>query len=125
MRNALKSRMLLRILFATLVCTLIPSAAFAHAVLESSTPANGSTVHGPDVNIVLHYNSRVDGMRSSLGIVNAGPHRSKAAITMEPQRSPNELRAHAHLSPGKYEILWQALATDGHITRGIVNFTVQ
>lgn len=125
MRNVRFSRNLLRFVLAALVCTLVPSAAFAHAVLERSTPADHSVVHGPDVNIVLHYNSRVDAKRSTLAVVNVGPQRAKANIEVEPQKSPNELCAHAHLSPGKYEILWQALATDGHLTRGVVTFTVQ
>jgi methionine-rich copper-binding protein CopC len=125
MRKTHTSRVLLRLFFAALVCVLVPSAAFAHAVLESSTPADHSVVHGPSISIVLRYNSRVDARRSTLAIMNAGPSHAKAQLTMEPQKSPSELRAHAHLAPGKYEILWQALATDGHLTRGVVTFTVQ
>jgi len=125
MKSRCLSKPLLRFLFAAFVCVLIPSAAFAHALLESSTPADHSVVHGPNVSIVLRYNSRVDARRSMLTIVNAGPGNAKAKLTMEPQKSPNELRAYAQLKPGKYEILWQALATDGHLTRGVVTFTVQ
>jgi len=29
------------------------------------------------------------------------------------------------LAPGKYTLRWQALAVDGHITRGEVPFTVE
>ncbi len=31
----------------------------------------------------------------------------------------------ADLAPGKYKLVWQVLASDGHITRGETGFTVQ
>jgi methionine-rich copper-binding protein CopC len=37
---------------------------------------------------------------------------------------PNELDSTAELKPGAYTIRWQALALDGHITRGDLPFTV-
>jgi copper resistance protein C len=98
--------------------------ALAHAHLESSTPAANATVQGPNVAIELRFNSRVDGQRSSLGIVVAGGG-GKAAIVHDAQRGESALNAHAALQPGHYVIQWQALAPDGHITRGEIPFTVQ
>jgi copper resistance protein C len=106
------------------VFLLVPRLALAHAHLESSTPAANATVQGPNVAIELRFNSRVDGQRSSLGIEIAGGS-GKAAIVHDAQRSENTLNAHAALQPGHYVIQWQALATDGHITRGEIPFTVQ
>ena len=42
------------------IATLAPRAAWAHAVLVSAQPAENSTVSGPDVAVLLKYNSRVD-----------------------------------------------------------------
>jgi copper resistance protein C len=103
---------------------LAPRLALAHAHLESSTPAANATVQGPNVAIELRFNSRVDGQRSSLGVVIAGGS-GKASIVRDSQRSENTLNAHATLQPGHYVIQWQALAPDGHITRGEIPFTVQ
>ena len=102
----------------------MPRLALAHALLVSSTPAANATVHGPGIAIELRFNSRVDGQRSSLGIEVAGGS-GKAAILRDPQRSETTLNAHASLQPGHYVVRWQALSTDGHITRGEIPFTVQ
>jgi copper resistance protein C len=103
---------------------LLPRLAQAHAHLESSTPAANATVQGPNVAIELRFNSRVDGQRSTLGIEIAGGG-GQAAIVHDAQRSESTLNAHAALQPGHYVIQWQALAPDGHITRGEIPFTVQ
>jgi copper resistance protein C len=116
-----------RLFLASLVAfafLFVPRLALAHAHLESSTPAANATVQGPNVAIELRFNSRVDGQRSTLGIEIAGGS-GKASLVHDSQRSENTLNAHATLRPGHYVIQWQALATDGHITRGEIPFTVQ
>jgi copper resistance protein C len=116
-----------RLSLACLVaCALLlaPRLALAHAHLESSTPAANATVQGPNLAIELRFNSRVDGQRSSLGIEVAGGS-GQVSIVHDAQRSENTLNAHAALKPGHYVIQWQALATDGHITRGEIPFTVE
>lgn len=102
----------------------MPRLALAHAHLESSTPAANATVAAGNVAIELRFNSRVDGQRSTLGIEAAGGS-GQASLVHEAQRSASTLNGHAILRPGKYVIQWQALAPDGHITRGEIPFTVQ
>jgi len=98
--------------------------AFAHAVLLSSTPKIHGTVHGPAIDVDLRFNSRVDGARSSLSLVL--PSGTVQALSLLKQAAPDELSARAQqLAPGKYTLRWQALAVDGHITRGEVPFTVE
>jgi copper resistance protein C len=101
----------------------LPRIAFAHAHLLSSTPAASATVHGPDVVIELRFNSRVDGHHSVLTLVMADGH--TAAVPLDKQNAENNLNAHAALKPGNYTLRWQALSTDGHITRGEIPFTVR
>jgi len=102
----------------------VPRLALAHAHLESSNPAANATVEGPNIKIELRFNSRVDGQRSMLGIEVAGGS-AKANLVRDPQHSESTLNGHATLQPGHYIIQWQALAPDGHITRGEIPFTVQ
>ncbi|MFT4112705.1 copper resistance CopC family protein [Silvibacterium sp.] len=104
-------------------CVLAVPRAFAHAVLVSSTPAIHGTLHGPDVEFVLKYNSRVDGTRSSLTLVKVGG--ASQAVTLEKQPAPEQLLAHAKLGAGDYALRWQAVAADGHISRGEIPFTVK
>jgi methionine-rich copper-binding protein CopC len=98
-------------------------AAFAHAALVRSSPADQAIVHSHSINLVLDYNSRIDGGRSTLTVTGANGQRMP--LRMEHTANPAELKAFAGgLRNGKYTMHWQVLASDGHITRGDVAFTV-
>ena len=107
------------------VCALLllPRMALAHAHLLSSTPAANATVHGPEVVFELRYNSRVDWHHSVLTLVRPDGHTE--ALAMDNPSAESNLNAHATLKPGSYTLRWQALSTDGHITRGEIPFTVR
>lgn len=110
-------------LFAGLIALFgLSQLAFAHAHLLSSVPKVDGTVHGPSVVIDLKFNSRVDSSRSHLDLVLPNGKVETLEIGVS---GDAELASHAHLAPGKYTIRWQALSTDGHITRGEVPFIVQ
>ena len=97
--------------------------ALAHALLVASTPAVHGTVRGPGIAVDLKFNSRVDGVRSRLVLVL--PNGAMQALDVLKQPAPQELTARAELGPGAYTLRWQAVADDGHITRGEVPFKVQ
>lgn len=95
-----------------------------HAILKESSPAPDATVKGPDVPIMLKYNVRIDAARSKVQLLH--PDNSVSDLPLEKQSSPDTLTSKATgLIPGEYKIQWQVLAPDGHITRGIVPFTVK
>jgi len=95
-----------------------------HAILKESSPAANATVTGPDIPIHLKFNSRVDAMRSKIQLL--GPDNSVTDLSLEKQTAPDTLTSKATgLAAGEYKIQWQVLAPDGHITRGIVPFTVK
>ncbi|HMD33172.1 MAG TPA: copper resistance CopC family protein [Candidatus Acidoferrales bacterium] len=97
--------------------------AAGHAVLVESAPAANSSVPGPDVSVRLRFNSRIDAARSRLTLVLADG--STEPLKIPEQSSPDTLTSTATgLKPGAYRIRWQVLATDGHITRGDIPFTV-
>ena len=94
-----------------------------HAILKDTSPAAGSTVNGPDVPIMLKFNVRVDATRSKLQLIR--PDNQMVDLSVEKQNSPDTLNTKATgLKAGEYKIAWQVLAPDGHITRGLVPFTV-
>jgi methionine-rich copper-binding protein CopC len=102
---------------------LLPHAAFAHAVLVKSSPAQGASVKAGDVDITLTYNSRIDVLHSSLHLV--GTDGKAQTLAVDAHAAPNLLVAKADgLSAGAYKLEWQVQATDGHITRGTVEFRV-
>ena len=108
---------------AVLVLILNVRVAAGHAVLVESSPAAGSTVAGPDVPITLRYNVRIEADRSRLSLV--GPDNAVTALVIGKQPSPDILTTNAKdLKPGAYRLRWQVLASDGHITRGEVVFSM-
>jgi methionine-rich copper-binding protein CopC len=95
-----------------------------HAILKESSPAANATVVGPDVTITLKYNVRVDSARSKVQL--SRPDQSVTELPLEKQVSPDTLSSKATgLAPGAYKLQWQVLAPDGHITRGVVPFSVK
>jgi len=96
---------------------------WAHAILVQSTPKLGSTVKGPDVDIVLRFNVRIDASRSRVRLL--APDGTLSTLTLADRASPDSLQTQATgLKPGVYKIQWQVLASDGHISRGEIPFTV-
>lgn len=99
--------------------------ALAHAILLEASPAANSTVRGPDLDVRLRFNSRIDGERSrlSLGL----PGGKVRILELEsPAVGPAILSAKLRgLAPGSYRLRWQVLAADGHITRGEIPFQVK
>jgi methionine-rich copper-binding protein CopC len=95
-----------------------------HAILKESSPAANATVAGPEVTITLKYKVRVDSTRSKVQL--SRPDQSVTELPLEKQASPDTLSTKATgLAPGAYKLQWQVLAPDGHITRGVVPFSVK
>jgi len=110
--------------FALLVAVLLvclPTT--GHAVLVESVPAANSKVRGPELSVRLRFNSRIDAARSKLTLVK--PDGAAESLKIPEQTSPDTLTSTASgMKPGEYKLRWQVLATDGHITRGEIPFTV-
>ncbi len=97
--------------------------ALAHAILLAGIPAPKSHVAAGPLAVRLRYNSRVDAARSKLSLT--APNRTTVTLQAAAGTTPDLLEATTSpLSPGDYLLRWQVLATDGHITRGTVPFTV-
>lgn len=110
-------------LLLAILITGISQPLWAHAILMQSKPAANSTVKGPDLPVWLKFNVRVDGSRSRLQL--NGPDGSAVSLEATKQTAPNILESRATgLKAGAYKLHWQVLASDGHISRGEVDFTV-
>lgn len=112
-----------RSLFPFLAVFLTVQMAAAHAVLLESNPPLHGTVPGPDVPIKLRFNVRIEANRSRLTLVR--PDGSTRPLAISKLSTADTLSARASsLAPGAYRLRWQVLASDGHITRGEIIFTV-
>lgn len=113
----------LRPAFLFAAAAALPQLALAHAVLLASTPKAGGLVIGDRMHIDLKFNSRVDGPHCTLALV--GPDGKARSLVMGAQGAPDEISSDADgLHKGAYTLRWQALASDGHITRGSIPFHV-
>jgi methionine-rich copper-binding protein CopC len=120
-----------RRLFLTLtitICGVVASflmvrTAEAHAVLVESNPALNGQVSGPDVPVQLRFNVRIDVSRSRLALLRSDG--STQSLELGKPTSADTLTSQAKgLAPGEYRLRWQVLASDGHLTRGEISFTV-
>ena len=103
---------------------LITLPAFAHAVLLEATPTANGSISGPDINVKLRFNSRIDSARSRLTLVL--PDQTLRPVALQPSSAPAALAAHiTGLGSGAYTLRWQVLAADGHISRGEIPFQVK
>ena len=101
-----------------------PGTAAAHAIIQSAAPAANAKVDGPDVDVLLRYNSRLDQQRSRLTVTLPDGGLRPLRVVQNPAE-PAALAARlVGLAPGAYVLHWQVLAVDGHMTRGNVPFTV-
>ncbi len=97
---------------------------WAHAILRESTPAINSTVSGPDLDITMRFNVRIDGSRSRVLMV--APDGTTSALKLATQAKPDILQTRATgLKPGAYKLQWKVLASDGHMSNGEIPFTVK
>lgn len=111
------------LLFAAAGAFLSVPPAAAHAILLESSPSLKSAVSGPDVPIKLRFNVRIDALRSRLTLIH--PDGSSQLLEISKQTPADTLSAEATgLTAGTYRLRWQVLASDGHITRGEIAFTV-
>lgn len=101
---------------------LAPKLALAHAILITSQPADGGAIAPGETALVLRYNSRIDHQLSRLTLQGTN---AQMTLPLDPKSPADTLSAKADLTPGNYLVHWQVLATDGHLTRGDVRFTVK
>ncbi len=104
-----------------LALAVSPGAALAHAILIGSTPATGGTIAAGRQALDFRYNSKIDHRRSRLTLT--APDGTQTVLPISAASAINALDAEVELKPGVYTLRWQALALDGHITRGDVPFT--
>jgi methionine-rich copper-binding protein CopC len=104
-----------------LIACLITRLAQAHAHLESSTPADGSTL--PAVPAALEMSFSEPARLTALWIQR--DREPRQAVKNLPTSTERTLRvALPTLAPGVYSVSWRALSADGHIASGVIRFTI-
>jgi hypothetical protein len=121
------SRAALRLLAATVaacVALLLGAApAFAHTRLESSDPADGSSVDTVPESVSLTFNEDIGAEFASMSVV--GPDGTNYATGTVTTSGGQVSTAVSPLGPaGVYEIGYRVVSDDGHPVQGKVSFTL-
>ena len=95
----------------------------AHAIILESAPRHEETLSTPK-RIVLRFNSRLEKPLCSVQLV--GPRQKTIALLRQDPDTPADTLAYVlpPLDPGAYQARWKVMAADGHVTEGIVLFTI-
>lgn len=114
---------LFRLLGACALATIVPGAAWAHALVLGSTPHPEESVKTEELGIEIRFNSRIDAARSYLKLFKIDG--DAVLLPVLDAGSADTLKAKATgLTNGRYRLHWQTLSPDGHITQGDIPFSV-
>ncbi|HSE06380.1 MAG TPA: copper resistance CopC family protein [Methylomirabilota bacterium] len=104
-------------------CLAGPPRASAHAIILESSPRHQESLPSP-TRLVLRFNSRLEKGLCSTQLV--GPQRRAIALPPQEPDTPPDTLAYPlpSLPPGVYQARWKVMAADGHVTEGVVVFTV-
>jgi len=117
--------LLLPSLLAVVTLVAMPALVFAHADLESATPAPDSTVEVAPPELVATFTEALDASKSSLEVRDAaGSVVASGGSELVAADGITMTLPVAALENGTYEVRWTAAAKDGHIERGTFEFTV-
>lgn len=103
------------------VACLISGLVHAHARLERSTPADGSTLQAAPAALEMRFSEPA--RLTALWVQR--DREPRQAVKDLPTSTDRALRvALPTLVPGVYSVTWRVVSADGHITSGTVRFTI-
>jgi copper transport protein len=107
-----------------LVCT--PSPALAHALAQSSVPADGSTVRSSPAFVTVSFGEEPDPALSSLTVIDTSGRSWTDGPTQPVPGNPVALRVPLKRLPdGVYTVTWRSVSSvDGHLASGAFAFGV-
>ena len=119
----------MRTILALLVATVMALGAgahpaVAHSKMAKSVPANGATAKAGLKNVTLGFSKPV---RITVVKVKRADPASEIAIVKKGKAGFADSYNFevTPLEPGRYDVDWTAVATDGHVMKGTLSFTVE
>ena len=114
---------ILRVAGVVLAATLcLPAAAWAHATLLRTVPADGSVLPSAPQRVTfvfddsVHATSGIKAVRNDGGSVLGGKPRTVGKTLVVPLRRG--------IGDGDYTVLWRIISNDGHTEAGVISFAV-
>jgi copper transport protein len=100
----------------------LPVAAFAHANLLLTIPANRAVLANSPARVVVQFDDDVRVAPGNAAIRNGDGSIMRGKPSVHGQTLVIPLRA--HLAKGDYSVRWSAVSDDGHIVQGVLAFGV-
>lgn len=118
-------RSLFAVLLASIALTLLVIPVSAHVVLVAATPIVDSVIGQPPPVIKVRFDMAPETKFAAINVLDArGETVGGGAATVDAS-DPTIITAQiASLPPGLYTVAWQALAPDGHLSKGNYAFTL-
>ena len=109
---------------AALCCA--PSAAFAHAELEGTSPARDATVHTQPPVVSFRFNESVEGNFGAVRVFDSRGNRVDSGDAFHPNGTGSLMGVHLkpHLPAGTYTATYRVVSADGHIVSSGFNFSI-
>jgi methionine-rich copper-binding protein CopC len=103
---------------------MLPSFLGAHAMLQKSDPAQGSTLAATPPRLRLWFNEKVDlavsvvQMTGPMGRIDLGKPQS-------PEPQALAVVVIGNMVDGPYKVTWQTAGVDGHVEKGAFTFVLK
>ena len=106
-------------LVVALVATASPAA--AHARLESSSPADGSTLTAVPPEVMLRFNEPIKDGLNEVTVKSGSTNVAEGSVQVEGSTVYQPVKY--SMKPGNYSISYKVVSADGHPVSGTVSFT--
>ena len=110
---------------AAAVLAAAPGPATAHALVLESEPAQDAQLTGTPAHVFLRFNSKLEKRLSHVTLSTDKGKPVALPIPVDGRDKPDRIELPlAPLAPGAYVVRYKVLAVDGHITEGMLRFSV-
>jgi methionine-rich copper-binding protein CopC len=114
-----------RLFVSTVGILSVAHGAWAHAFLDHAEPAVGSKVHGSPAIVKIWFTEKVESALCKLQVFDASGQEVDKRDPASDAGNPVLLSVTLpSLKPGKYKVVWRAVAVDTHVTNGDFKFEV-
>jgi len=100
-------------------------AAFAHAILQESTPSNNSVVRTSPKTVSLRFNEAVETAFGSIRVYDCGGGRVDSGKILRPSKDSVAVTIDRRLAKGTYTVTWRVISADSHPVAGAFVFNVR
>lgn len=112
-------------LLALLLLIIVPLRVSAHVALVAATPLPDSTIGRPPRAIIVRFDQEPEPGFDAITLLDTAGHTIAGGSATRVPDDPTAITVTiGSLPPGIYTVAWQALAPDGHLTKGNYAFTL-